>query len=319
MQGITGPIGIIMKELGRISHCKIRDIWPNENEFSDWLFSEENIELLSETLGLGAIQTEIREDKVGGFRADIVGEEADTGRKVIIENQFEKSDHDHLGKIITYAAGKDASIIIWIVEDARSEHASAVEWLNNNMTDKGFFLVQIEVIRIGDSLPAPTFTIIEKPNEYIQSTKNESSPRKQLRYDYWSGFIDYIGKDEHFLKEYPGSDKRKPSGDHWMTFAKGCKGYDVSLNVFSKDGSIIGIGADMWISDDKELFKRFESHREDIERDLGFQMEWNYKENKKASYCRVKMDVSDDTTMETMYDWMMDKAVRIKKAFNKYA
>ena len=125
-----------MKELGRISHCKIRDVWLNENEFSDWLFSEENIELLSETLGLGIIQTEIREDKVGGFRADIVGEETDTGRKVIIENQFEKSDHVHLGKIITCAAGKDASVIIWIVEDARSEHSSwsdALQWGQNLM------------------------------------------------------------------------------------------------------------------------------------------------------------------------------------------
>ncbi|MBE6518247.1 MAG: DUF4268 domain-containing protein [Thermoplasmata archaeon] len=308
-----------MKELGRISHCKIRDIWPNENEFSDWLFSEENIELLSETLGLGTIQTEIREDKVGGFRADIVGEEADTGRKVIIENQFEKSDHDHLGKIITYAAGKDASIIVWVVEDARSEHASAIEWLNNNMTDKGFFLVQIEVIRIGNSLPAPTFTIIEKPNEYIQSTKNETSPRRQMRYDYWSRFIDYTSTNKIFLKEFPGTDRRKPSGSHWMTMMKGCKGFDIPLNVYSKDATITAIGAQMWIDEDKELFKRFEEHKEDIEKDLGFKMEWNYKENKKASYCDIRKDVDESESLESMFDWMMEKAVRIKKVFNKYA
>ncbi len=104
-----------------------------------------------------------------------------------------------------------------------------------------------------------------------------------------------------------------------MTFTKGCHGYDVLANLFSKGGIIIGIGADMWISDDKELFKKFESHKEEIERDLGFQMDWNYKENKKASYCRVKMDVTDETSMEMMFDWMMEKAVRIKKVFNKYA
>lgn len=311
-----------MKPLGRITRCKVRDIWTNENDFSDWLFSPEhpeNIELLSETLGLNTILTQAREDNVGGFRADIVGEESDTGRKVIIENQFETSNHDHLGKIITYAAGKDASIIIWIVEDARPEHASAIEWLNNNMTDKGFFLVQIEVIKIGDSLPAATFTIIQKPNEYIQSVKAETDSTKQFKYSYWSQFLDYVKNDKKFLREYPGTESRRASGDHWFTFRKGCKGdYHINCNIFTRNSQLLSIGADIWISDDKELFKKFEAHKEEIHQALGYEMEWDLKEDKKATSVRIKRDVKEGESLESTFDWFKDKAVTLRSVFNKY-
>lgn len=152
------------KKLGHVIYCNLRDIWKQEADFSDWLFEEGNMELLSETLGLESIIPQIREVNVGDFKADIFAEDSDSGHGIVIENQLETSDHMHLGKLITYAAGKDASIIIWIVKDARPEHESAIEWLNNNITNKQFFLVQIEVIQIEGSVPAPVFNIIVKPN-----------------------------------------------------------------------------------------------------------------------------------------------------------
>ena len=308
-----------MKELGRISRCKVRDIWTNENDFSDWLFSPENIELLSDTLGLNTIITQTREDSVGGFRADIVGEETDTGRKVIIENQFETSNHDHLGKIITYAAGKDASIIIWIVEDARPEHASAIEWLNNNMTDRGFFLVQIEVIKIEDSLPAATFTIIQKPNEYIQMVKAETDNTRQFKLEYWNQFLNYVKQDRKFLKEYPGTESRRPTGDHWYTFRKGCRGdYHIDCKIYTRNGQLIAIGTDVWINDNKDLYRQFEKHKDEIHETLGYEMEWDFKEDKKATSIRIKRDVREGEPLESTFEWLKEKAVTLRAVFNRY-
>ena len=309
-------------KLGRISRCKVRDIWSNENDFSDWLFDSEhpeNMELLSETLGLNTIITQAREDNIGGFRADIVGEESDTGRKIIIENQFETSNHDHLGKIITYAAGKDASIIIWIVEDARPEHASAIEWLNNNMSERGFFLVQIEVIKIGDSLPAATFTIIQKPNEYIQSVKSETDPTRQFKYSYWSQFLDNVKQDKKFLKEYPGTESRKASGDHWFTFRKGCKGdYNIVCDIFTRNGNLNSIAVDVWIDDNKDLYRKFEAHKTEIEHILGYEMDWSCKDNKKAASIRIKRDVEEDEPLKSTFEWLKEKAVTLRATFNNY-
>lgn len=308
-----------MKELGRISRCKVRDIWTNENDFSDWLFSPENIELLSDTLGLNTIITQTREDSVGGFRADIVGEETDTGRKVIIENQFETSNHDHLGKIITYAAGKDASIIIWIVEEARPEHASAIEWLNNNMTDRGFFLVQIEVIKIEDSLPAATFTIIQKPNEYIQMVKAETDNTRQFKLEYWNQFLNYVKQDRKFLKEYPGTESRRPTGDHWYTFRKGCRGdYHIDCKIYARNGQLIAIGTDVWINDNKDLYRQFEKHKDEIHEALGYEMEWDFKEDKKATSIRIKRDVREGEPLESTFEWLKEKAVTLRAVFNRY-
>ena len=308
-----------MKPLGRITRCKVREIWTNENDFSDWLFSPENIELLSDTLGLNSIQTQTREDNVGRFRADIVGEESDTGRKVIIENQFEISNHDHLGKIITYAAGKDASIIIWIVETALPEHASAIEWLNNNMTDRSFFLVQIDVIKIGDSLPAATFTIIQKPNEYIQLVKAETDNTRQFKLEYWDQFLNYVKQDKKFLKEYPGTESRRATGDHWYTFRKGCRGdYHIDCKIYTRNGQLISIGTDVWIDDNKDLYRQFEKHKEEIHQALGYEMEWDLKEDKKATSIRIKRDVREGESLESTFDWLKDKALNLRAVFNKY-
>ena len=122
----------------------LRSVWSHEAlEFTPWLAKPENIKMLSETIGLD-IEVEETESSVDTFSADIVGIDTNTGRKVIIENQLEDSNHTHLGQIITYAAGKNASTIIWIVKHARDAHRAAIEWLNNHSDeDINFFLIEI--------------------------------------------------------------------------------------------------------------------------------------------------------------------------------
>ena len=163
----------VSKRLGRLKKVNIRELWAHEQyNFSNWLAKEENIELLNETIGLTLTDID-KEVYVGSYRCDLVAVDETTGVKIIIENQLDSTDHDHLGKIINYASGLDANVIVWIVKEAREEHKSAIEWLNNNMTKEiSFFLLEIKAYRIGDSLPAPMFKTVEKPNDFIKSNKS---------------------------------------------------------------------------------------------------------------------------------------------------
>ena len=162
-----------MTALGKIEKIEdLRTIWKHEaHDFSKWLAQEENLALLSKAIGIDMVLKET-ESSVGSFSVDLFASEEGTGRKIIIENQLEDTDHDHLGKIITYASGKGAEVIVWIVKRARDEHRQAIEWLNQHTDENiGFFLVEIELWRINDSLPAPKFTIIEKPNDWAKTMK----------------------------------------------------------------------------------------------------------------------------------------------------
>ena len=185
-------------KLGRLEEVDVRKLWSHEQyDFSNWLAKEENIELLNEALGLTLVDIE-KEVYVGSYRCDLVASDETTGQKIIIENQLEQSNHDHLGKVITYASGLDAKVIVWIVKDAREEHRSAVEWLNNNTNKEiNFFLIEIHAYKIGDSLYAPKFEIVEKPNDFIktgkiQASSGEMNKSQSERLAVWTRFKEVI-------------------------------------------------------------------------------------------------------------------------------
>ena len=152
-------------KLGKIKEVDIRSVWPHEQyDFSKWLAEEENIRALGEEMNLSLTDVDT-ERFVGSYRCDIICKDELTGKSVLIENQLEQTNHDHLGKIITYASGLDASVVVWIVAKARDEHASAIEWLNKHTDDDvSFFLIEVHAYTIGDSAPAPMFKIDEQPN-----------------------------------------------------------------------------------------------------------------------------------------------------------
>lgn len=157
----------------------LRKVWPHEAlDFTPWLAKDENIAILANEIGM-EIAVDGTESAVGDFSVDIIATDIATGQKVIIENQLEDTNHDHLGKLITYAAGKDAQTIIWVVKHAREEHRAAIEWLNNHTDDDiGFFLCEIHLYKVGSSNPAVKFSVIEKPNDWIKSVKRISSRQK---------------------------------------------------------------------------------------------------------------------------------------------
>lgn len=185
-------------KLGKLQEVDIRKVWPHEQyDFSKWLAEEENIKELGDTLNLTLTDVET-EKFVGNYRCDILCKDEITGKMVLIENQLEPTNHDHLGKIITYASGLDAAVVVWIVSSARDEHASAIEWLNKHTDDEiSFFLLEVHAYKIGDSNPAPQFNIIEQPNDFVKTVKtvaknSELNESQKQRLEFWTQFNDVV-------------------------------------------------------------------------------------------------------------------------------
>ena len=177
--------------LGKLEKVQIRSVWKKEDaHFTPWLGSEENIALLSETIGVELEVTSI-EQRVGIFRADIICKDVDNDKIVLIENQFEYTDHKHLGQLLTYASGTQAVTMIWIAEHFTEEHRSVLDWLNR-ITDEStdFFGIEVELYRIGNSEPAPKFNIVSKPNEWSRNLRRaarnvEMTETREIQLEYW--------------------------------------------------------------------------------------------------------------------------------------
>lgn len=302
---------------GKLKEINIRDLWPHEQyDFSEWLSKEENVELLNETVGLTLVDIN-KEEYVGTYRCDLVAIDETTGINVIIENQLEATNHDHLGKIITYASGLDADVVIWIVTEAREEHKRAIEWLNNNMVKEiSFFLLEIHAYVIGDSLPAPKFVIIEKPNDFVKSTigskGKELRKSESERLSFWTDFNSVVAsKGKPF-------NIRKASTDHWYDVAIGTSKAYISITLVNKDGYI---GVELYIKDDKDLFDSLFSRKEEIEEKLGFEMIWERLDDKKASRIKSYIKGLDFEKKENYPQLMLEtinKVTTIRDVFKDY-
>lgn len=300
----------ILKEI-----TDLRKVWPHEAlNFTPWV--AENIELLGDAVGLD-ITVEETESSVGDFNVDIYASETGTDRKIIIENQLEDTDHDHLGKLITYASGKSADVVIWIVKHAREEHKAAVEWLNNHTDDKiGFFLCEIKLFQIGDSQIAPSFSVVEKPNDWAKEIKKTTAanPTQQQRLEYWQAFNDYAFSDKNFSKAF---NMRKPTTDHWMDFSIGSSACHIGVTQIQKRSAI---GVELYINDDKELFKSLFAHKTEIESDMGMELDWRELPERKASRILVEKNVQlgNHEEWQKQFDYIMEVLLKMKKAFKKY-
>lgn len=236
--------------LDKLKKVDLRDVWPHEAlDFTKWLSEEPNLAILSSAVGieLELIETE---SSVGSFNVDIYAQEAGTGRKVIIENQLEDTIHDHLGKVITYAAGKGAEVVVWVVARARDEHRQAIEWLNQHTdSDFGFFLVEIELWSIGDSLPAPRFNVVEQPNEWTKAIKLSEglSETERVKLSYWTKYREVAQATPEFLRVF---NPQKPSKDHWTTLRCGTSAYHIALLIDTQRGRI---GIEFYVPNDKVI------------------------------------------------------------------
>jgi hypothetical protein len=303
--------------LGKVEDVALRKIWANEaRDFTPWLAVQENLDYLGEVLGLNLVEPQL-EVAVGTFSADIHCKIENNNRTVIIENQIETSNHDHLGKTIVYASGVNASVIVWIVKDARPEHVSAVEWLNEHTdSDIGFFLVEIHAIKIGESDPAPQFKIIAQPNEYMKSVKtvgDKELTRSQLgRYEFWTQMNTFIEENDVKLAA------RKPSYDHWYDFKLGSSKYHLTVNLLDGEGKI---RVALWISNSKTVFDKLYENKNEIESVYGSKLEWDRKDAQKASWVADYISgfsYDDQTNWVELQKKVVEKVLRLQVALEPY-
>lgn len=307
-----------MNKLGKLRKIEIRNAWNHEAlDFTNWLAEKENLELLSEEIGVDIrlIQTEAN---VGSFNVDILAEEENTGRKIIIENQLENTNHDHLGKLITYTSGHNAEISIWIVKDVRDEHKQAIDWLNDHSDDDAnFFLIKMELWQVDESLPAPKFQVISKPNDWAKAIKKSTSEGREptetklLQLEFWNKFKEFCQNNQSKLR------LRSPRYQHWYNVAIGSSKAHMVYTINTRENKI---GCEIYVRDDKELFDELENNKEKIEQELDLTFSWMALPEKKA--CRIKKkidaDINKSDQWESYFDWMQKTGEKVQEVFGKY-
>jgi len=307
-----------MKKIGKLKKLEdIRELWNGEaTDFTPWLAKEENIRQLSEETGI-ELEVVEQEKNVGPFRADILCKNTIDNHYVLIENQLERTDHTHLGQIMTYAAGLDAVSVIWIAKQFTEEHRATIDWLNR-ITDVqfNFFGIEIEAYQIGESLPAPKFQIVSKPNEWSKTVKSASKNQgltktQQINLEYWSAMKEYFETKETFLKS------QKPQPQHWATFAIGRSDFVLTAVMSTRDNMIRVAFEINTLPPNKDfniLKKRYEvqSYQE-----FDGELVWDELPKRRMSYIYLKKaaNVADKSDWENQHQWILEKLEKLDKFF----
>ncbi|RQS05017.1 DUF4268 domain-containing protein [Burkholderia sp. Bp8991] len=304
--------------LGKLERVVLRDIWANEAfDFTPWLASHEGLAELSRTLGM-ELEVVGQEHYVGPYRADLLCTDTLTDGPVLIENQLEKTDHSHLGQILTYAAGLGAKSIIWVAATFTAEHRAVLDWLNE-ITDKeySFFGLEIELWRIGESPAAPKFNIVCRPNTWARTVKEtarsvaaEPTGLKQLQLQFWNTFADYLQENaRHLIPQAPGAQS-------WMAFKIGRSKCGMAATMKSAEG---WLGAGFGVDDvNKGAFKAFEAEKDVIQAEFGGPLDWQ--ELPGQARCRIGIsklgfDITNETEWPAYFRWLSDALVRLDKVF----
>lgn len=305
-------------KIAKLNKVDLREQWIREDsDFTKWLSEPDNLELLSDEIGTG-IELRQTEANVGRYRVDILAQEENTGKKIIIENQLETTDHNHLGQLITYAAGIEAEYIIWLVREARPEHLQAVDWLNEHTDEKlNFFVVVVELWKIANSPPAVKFSVVSRPNDWKKTVRGtgsdgELTETKTMQLEFWQKLREYVA-----LK-YPELKLRKPAAQHWYDVAIGRSDCHACLTALLREDKV---GCELYIPRSKELFAKLLRMKDAIEKDLGLEgkLEWQELPERKASRIRTftPFNFEDESTWENTFRWLAETCIKFKKTFSK--
>lgn len=311
-----------MTKLGKIEPVNVREVWKDEaREFTPWLSREEGLQLLGNELGVELELVSV-ERRAGSYKADIVAKIQDENESeehiVVIENQLESTDHDHLGKIITYAAGHNAVYCVWIAPTFSDDHRQAIDWLNEHMNDIAFFGLEISVKRIGDSMPAPMLKIISSPNEWTRAVRGGAKNKgySEVKLDqlkFWEELKEYVDKK----KDKGLQLSRAPKARHWYDIAVGRSGFKIALSlnsILSRAGCEIYIRHD----NDKKVIDQLLTQKNDIETQLGYQLDWQRLPDKMASRIVVYKNgsIENESERQELIDWLYQRACDFHKVFS---
>jgi hypothetical protein len=315
------------KKLGRLERVNLDEAWQTEaGHFTPWLAQEENLELLGEVLGID-LEREAVEKNVGPFRADILCKDTAENSWVLIENQIAKTDHTHLGQLMTYAAGlNDAeglkvTTIVWISSNFRDEHRAALDWLNEMTVDSvRFFGLEVELWKIGDSLAAPRFNIICQPNDWKSTVRDaaeavssdDDRPSHILRMKYWTAFRSYLQENKSKLRP------QKPSKDHWYSFGIGTSQAHTNALLIARD-NIIAVELTLKMNS-KEVFADLYSRKAEIESEIGAELDWRELPDKKTSRILLLKNANgtDEKDWPKQFEWLQETLEKFDDIFRPY-
>lgn len=300
----------------KLQRVPLREVWKHEAlDFTRWL--EENIDVLNDVLDFNLVSAE-REQSAGVFNVDLVAED-ETGNPVVIENQLEKSNHEHLGKLITYLTAIEAKTAIWIVADPRPEHVRAISWLNESSA-ASFYLLKVEAIKIGDSPPAPLLTKIVGPSEEsreVGDKKKELAERDILRQRFWTTLLERAKARTKLHANI------SPGHYSWIGTSAGKHGLQLNYVVRKHDAHVelyIDRGKDSE-KENKEIFDQLAESKDSIEKAFGEPLEWERLEGKRA--CRIRKllvlgGYQDEASWPEIQEAMIDAMVRLAKALKPH-
>lgn len=310
-----------MDGVGTLSPVDVREVWATEaGDFTPWL--AENAELLGEALGMDLVH-EQTEAAVGRYSADLVFREGSTDRVVVVENLFSPSDHDHLGKLIVYAAGLEAGYAVLLAPDFRDEHRAALDWLNSiSAEDFGFFGIVLEAWRIGDSPPAPRLRVDVKPNNWSRSVQSARSAGlteiQQARLRFWSEFL------PAFKEAHPGWTRATaPRTEYWMTFPSARSGLAKYSAAFVAPKRRLRVEVYIDTGDQKTTKRAFDALREkqrQIDQTMGEELDWDRLDERRASrislYFPGEIRVADEERWPEARDWLIQAMGKMRGTFD---
>ena len=303
-------------DLATIQRVNLRDVWSHEaEEFTPWL--AENIGKLGKTLGMD-LEVEAREASVGGYALDILARDLGNSRQVVIENQLDDTDHRHLGQLLTYAAGFDANVIVWIARKFRDEHREALDLLNRRTgEDTEFFGIEVELWKIDNSRPAINFNLVATPNEWRRQTVSDArtagnvSPRMERYREFFQELIDTLREDHNF------TNARQALPQNWYRFSVGYGQRAQYGANFAAEGRArvelyIASGNMDW---NRELFDHLSEHEADIQSELGESLEWDRLGNPRIAAVRPGSIDDDEETLAEIRAWMVERLLKFKQVF----
>ncbi len=307
-----------MRNLGTLSRVDLREYWEDEaRDLTPWLAQSDNLRRLGEAIGMPDLEPVGTEKWVGNFKADILARSVDSDDLVIIENQLEKTNHDHLGKLITYASGLGAKAIIWIAREFCEEHRKALDWLNDITEESiAFFGLEIELWRIGSSDPAPRFNLVCQPNEWAKQVKAggiaaELGETKILQFELWSAFVEFCKEQGTTLS------LRKPRYQFWYAIAVGRVGFEISLTANARHERV---GCELYMKgpEAKRAFDELAKSRKQIEAEANSSLEWQRLEGRAA--CRIveyrPANIQDRDNWHMLFRWLKERAEVFHRVFS---
>lgn len=308
-------------KLGRLEKVALREVWPHEaGDFTPWLAQDHNLTLLGDTLGLELV-LEAQEQAVGSFKADILAKDVSTDHGVLIENQLERTDHAHLGQVLTYAAGLDAFTIVWVAERFTDEHRAALDWLNK-ITDEQFqfFGLEVELWRIGTSEPAPKFNVVSRPNEWSRTVTaaarqipfDNLTETKALQLEYWTAFRNDLLTHSRIIKP------QKPYPQHWADYHIGHSDFNLSANIDTRK-NLIRVLLNITGPQAKSYFQRLQQDQPAIAAEMKEPLDWRELPNRKS--CQIMVTRSADPTQRddwpAQHAWLREQLEAFYRAFHQ--